>query len=156
MLFKRKNRRVIPRWRDFKTTLALGELHNSRDAEPLSPNDQEAVARRIAEFQVDRDIWHAADLLSSAFVVGDLKRASSQGISKYRAMADLYLAREELIASTPVAETAVNRALVEASKIEDKEVAFIAEQVRNLEANKRSRIPVAQVSASGAGPFLSK
>ena len=47
-------------------------------------------------------------------------------------MADLYLAREELIASTPVAETAVNRALVEASKIEDKEVAFIAEQVRNL------------------------
>jgi hypothetical protein len=81
-----------------------------------------------------------------------ISRASSQGISKYRAMADLYLAREELIASTPVAETAVNRALVEASKIEDKEVAFIAEQVRNLEATKRSRIPVAQVSASGTGP----
>ncbi|MFZ0318541.1 MAG: hypothetical protein WAL56_05395 [Candidatus Sulfotelmatobacter sp.] len=61
-------------------------------------------------------------------------------------MANLYLAREELIASTPNAETAVNRALVEAAKIEDKEVSFIAEQVRKLEAAKKSRIPVAQVS----------
>ena len=75
MLFERKDRRVIPRWRDFKTTLALGELHNSKDPEPPSSDDQEAIARRTAEFQVDRDIWHAADLLSSAFVVGDLKSA---------------------------------------------------------------------------------
>jgi tetratricopeptide (TPR) repeat protein len=81
-----------------------------------------------------------------------ISRASSQGISKYKAMADLYLAREELIASTPIAETAVNRALIEASKIEDKEVAFIAEQVRSLEVTKKSRIPAEQVSASGAGP----
>jgi tetratricopeptide (TPR) repeat protein len=75
LLFERKDRRVIPRWRDFKTTLALGELHNSKDAEPLSSDDQEAIARRVEEFQVDQDIWHAADLLSSAFVVGDLKSA---------------------------------------------------------------------------------
>jgi len=77
-----------------------------------------------------------------------ISRASSQGNSTYKAMASLYLAREELIASTPAAEIAVNRALVEASKIEDKEVILIAEQVRKLEATKKSRIPVEQVSAS--------
>ncbi len=75
MLFERKDRRVIPRWRDFKTTLALGELSNSKDAEPLGPDDHEAIARRVEEFRIDQDIWHAADLLSSAIVVGDLKSA---------------------------------------------------------------------------------
>jgi tetratricopeptide (TPR) repeat protein len=71
-----------------------------------------------------------------------ISRASAQGISKYKTMANLYLAREELIASTSAAETAVKRALVDASKIEDKEVAFIADQVRKLEASTKSKIPV--------------
>lgn len=75
MLFERKDRQVIPRWRDFKTTLALGELRNSKDSEPLNSDDREAIARRVEEFRVDHDIWHAADLLSSAFVVGDLQSA---------------------------------------------------------------------------------
>jgi hypothetical protein len=71
-----------------------------------------------------------------------ISRATAQGNSKYRAMACLYLAREELIGSTTAAETAVNRALVEASKTEDKEVAFIAEQVRKLEAAMKAKIPI--------------
>jgi hypothetical protein len=57
-------------------------------------------------------------------------------------MANLYLAREELIASTPSAETAVNRALVDASRMEDKEVALIADQVRKLESSAKSKIPI--------------
>ncbi|MFZ0299703.1 MAG: tetratricopeptide repeat protein [Candidatus Sulfotelmatobacter sp.] len=75
MLFERKDRRVLPRWRDFRTTLALGELQNSKEAEPISSEDRDAIARRVEEFQIDRDIWHAADLLSSAFVVGDQENA---------------------------------------------------------------------------------
>jgi tetratricopeptide (TPR) repeat protein len=71
-----------------------------------------------------------------------ISRASEQGIAKYRAMASLYLAREELIASTPSAEAAVNRTLVDASKIEDKEVALIADQVRKLEESTKSKIPI--------------
>ena len=75
MFFERKDRHVVPRWRDFKTTLALGELKNSREAEPISQEDKDAIARRVEEFRIDEDIWHAADLLSSAFVVGDLEGA---------------------------------------------------------------------------------
>jgi tetratricopeptide (TPR) repeat protein len=71
-----------------------------------------------------------------------ISRAASQSNLKYRVMAGLYLAREELIAATAVAETAVNRALVDASKLKDKEVALIAEQVRKLEASTRSKIPI--------------
>ena len=71
MLLEQKNRHVVPRWRDFQTTLSLGELQNSKEPDPISPEDKEAISRRVAEFNVDRDVWHAADLLSSAFVVGD-------------------------------------------------------------------------------------
>ncbi len=70
-----------------------------------------------------------------------ISRATAQGNSKYRAMARLYLAREELIAATPAAKTAVNRALLDAAKVEDKEVAFIADQVRTLEASTKSENP---------------
>ena len=53
MLFERKDRHVVPRWRDFKTTLALGELQHSKESEPIGADDQEAIARRIEEFQVE-------------------------------------------------------------------------------------------------------
>jgi tetratricopeptide (TPR) repeat protein len=73
VFFERKDRHVIPRWRDFRTTLALGELQDSKESEPIGSDDREAIARRLEEFRVDHDLWHAADLLSSAFVVGDLE-----------------------------------------------------------------------------------
>ena len=71
-----------------------------------------------------------------------ISRATAQGNTKYGVMASLYLAREELLASTPSAETAVNRALVDASKVEDKGVALIADQVRRLEASAKSKVRI--------------
>lgn len=76
MLLEPRDRHVVPRWRDFKTTLSLGELQNSKDPDPIGPEDKEAISRRVAEFNVNRDVWHAADLLSSAFVVGDSDSAA--------------------------------------------------------------------------------
>lgn len=75
MLLEQKDRNVIPRWRDFRTTLELGELENTREREPISPDDREAIARRVEEFEAHGDIWHAADLLSSAYVIGDTESA---------------------------------------------------------------------------------
>jgi len=75
LLFEVKDRQVVPRWRDFNTTLSLGELQNSRNPPPISPDDKDAIARRVEEFEMDRNVWHAADLLSSAFVIGDLEHA---------------------------------------------------------------------------------
>ncbi len=61
-----------------------------------------------------------------------IDRANRLGIQKYCLMADLYLAREEVLARTSATRTAVQQALAKASKSTDKEVAVIAEQVRRL------------------------
>jgi tetratricopeptide (TPR) repeat protein len=61
-----------------------------------------------------------------------IERASRLDIQKYCLMADLYLAREEVLARTSATRTAVEQALAKASKSTDKEVAVVAEQVRRL------------------------
>lgn len=70
MFLEQRDRRIVPRWRDFKTTLALGELDDRRPPMPVSVVDQDALTRLASEWQKHRTIWHAADLLSSSFVLG--------------------------------------------------------------------------------------
>lgn len=70
MFLENRNRRVVPRWRDHKTTLALRELSNAKAKDPMSAEDTTALARRASEWHNNTTIWHAADLLSSAYVVG--------------------------------------------------------------------------------------
>lgn len=79
MFFEDLNRRVLPRWRDHRTTLVLGELFDSKDREPVADHDREALVRRASEWRADPTLWNAADLVSSAFVVGvskDFKEAA--------------------------------------------------------------------------------
>ena len=74
MFLEEQNRRVLPCWRDFNTTLQLGELTNLKPREPVSIEDNDAVTRRASEWQHNPTIWNAADLLSSAFVIGNPDR----------------------------------------------------------------------------------
>jgi tetratricopeptide (TPR) repeat protein len=84
-----QNRRVLPRWRDFETTLRLGELRNLKPREAVSREDSEIVARRFFEWQHNPTIWHAADLLNSAFVIGnnESRREAVEFILHNRALA---------------------------------------------------------------------
>jgi tetratricopeptide (TPR) repeat protein len=75
LLWEQKDRHIVPRWRDFRTTLSLGELQDAKERPPIASDDKNAVAHRVQEFEANRDIWHAADLLSSAFVIGDSESA---------------------------------------------------------------------------------
>jgi uncharacterized protein HemY len=70
-----------------------------------------------------------------------IERANKLGIRKYSLMADLYLAREEILASTSEAPTAVQQALAKASASSEKEVAVIADQVRGLFEKRKSESP---------------
>lgn len=70
MFLDQRDRRIVPRWRDHQTTLALGELSDSKSFSRASGSDSEALARRASEWRHTPTIWHAADLLSSAFVLG--------------------------------------------------------------------------------------
>jgi len=69
MFREQRNRHVIPRWRDFQTTLSLGELKNTKPRTSLSVADRETLQRRRSDWESDPTIWNAADLLSSSFVV---------------------------------------------------------------------------------------
>lgn len=89
MFLEERNRRILPRWRDFETTLRLGELSNLKPRAPVSTEDSEIVSRRALEWQHNATIWHAADLLNSAFVIGndDRSREVAEFILHNRALA---------------------------------------------------------------------
>jgi tetratricopeptide (TPR) repeat protein len=103
------NRNVVPRWRDFVTTSALGELTSTKSSDPLSHEDFEALSQRASEWENNQTIWHAADLLSSAFVVGEVDpRASAvQYILNNRDKAPLPLVRLAQSIANPAEEQTV-------------------------------------------------
>ena len=66
------DRKIIPRWRSFWTTAALGQLgpaetHDAELVQLPSASNTEA----LAAWHLNPTIWHALDLVGSAFVVGD-------------------------------------------------------------------------------------
>ena len=70
MFLNPQTRHIVPRWRDFRTTLALGELRNLTEPHSLSETNKDTLDRLIADWRNNPTVWHAGDLLSSAFVLG--------------------------------------------------------------------------------------
>ena len=64
---KNKHRTVIPRWRLFEVTTRLGELSNVHKRVRARGNDV-SIADLVRDFKEYPTIWHAADLMSVAFV----------------------------------------------------------------------------------------
>jgi tetratricopeptide (TPR) repeat protein len=61
-----------------------------------------------------------------------IERAGKFGVQRYRLLAELYLAREELLAKTPVSRATAERALAGASRSTEKDVSVVAVQIRKL------------------------
>jgi tetratricopeptide (TPR) repeat protein len=76
-----------------------------------------------------------------------IEKATKLGDQKYSLLADLYLAREELLAGTPVSRTAAKRALFGASKSIEKDVVVVATQVQRLLERAASGNPSQSPSA---------
>ncbi len=88
-----KERTVIPRWRDFRTTVAIGELKSSAESEPaLQFPKGDFLASKVRDWSNNKDIPHAADLVSAAFV---LKRYQDA-----REAAEFLIAKREHVPST--------------------------------------------------------
>ncbi len=62
-------RRVIPNWRDFKSTLENGELKCQLDKSFKIPNSDRLLQERIDDFLNSSSIGTAADLVSVAYVL---------------------------------------------------------------------------------------
>jgi tetratricopeptide (TPR) repeat protein len=85
----RDDRRIIPRWRSFTASLARGELDPlvTGRAKP-SADDQEALARRAADFDRDGGRVYASDFVASALVLGP----SSAALAAARRLSEGHLA----------------------------------------------------------------
>lgn len=65
VIYEIKERRVIPNWRDYKRTLQLGELNSvNKKINPIDIN----IDRAIFDWQINKDIGTAADVINSSFV----------------------------------------------------------------------------------------
>jgi len=65
VIYEIKERRVIPNWRDYKRTLQLGELNVAN--KKYKPIDI-SIDRAIFDWQLNKDIGTAADVINSSFV----------------------------------------------------------------------------------------
>ncbi len=71
MFTDNKDRKVIPRWRDFATTTALGELSSPTASRKEAEQDaREHASLLYRQWKDHPTIWYAADVLSSAVVLG--------------------------------------------------------------------------------------
>ncbi|MDQ3132287.1 MAG: hypothetical protein M3Q99_16185 [Acidobacteriota bacterium] len=68
--FNDKNRKVIPRLRDFKTTLILGELRSAISTEAKHIHPDTAIDDQIEDWKKNRSLSFASDLIGSGFVLG--------------------------------------------------------------------------------------
>ncbi len=80
-LFEHKDRRVIPNWRSFCKTTALGEL-NSFQVNNQFPIVETNINDYVFDWKLNNDIVHAADLLSAAIInnkreEGEVKKAAN-------------------------------------------------------------------------------
>jgi tetratricopeptide (TPR) repeat protein len=64
----KEKRNLIPRWRSFRETLALGELAAPPKELTTPPSDGQ-LQRRMWEWSQNRTVWHAADLVGAAFIL---------------------------------------------------------------------------------------
>lgn len=77
--FKKEKRNVIPRWRSFRDTLALGELESPSSRPKRNPSDQ-YLRERLRDWSTNRTVWHAADAVTAAVAINrpDLAREPAE------------------------------------------------------------------------------
>jgi tetratricopeptide (TPR) repeat protein len=78
---EKKERRLIPNWRDFSTTISLGELDASSITPIVKPNL--SIENYIEDFRENESVPFAADLLSAAVVNGFTDKKEVKNAAQY-------------------------------------------------------------------------
>src|SRR6184192_1342022 len=76
-------RKIIPRWRDFLTTASLGLLS---PAPAKAPSQIEVEVKLLETYQSwlsHRTLWHALDLVGSAYALGDTADEEVNSAAKF-------------------------------------------------------------------------
>lgn len=67
---ERKDRKVIPRWRSFRTTAALSELNSSESKPKPDSPERDFLADKARDWEEHKTLWHASDLVGAGIVLG--------------------------------------------------------------------------------------
>lgn len=72
MFIEKTDRKIIPRWRDFLTTVGLGELSSGKSRENGNPaiGADRSLSELKKSWTASGTLWHALDLIGGAFVLG--------------------------------------------------------------------------------------
>jgi tetratricopeptide (TPR) repeat protein len=99
-----KDRNIIPRWRDYRTTVALGELDPVGSKSEPSENKRDYLKSKLIDWEQNRTLSYASDLMGAALVLGrgtDATEAAtyllsqSSGASKFlKGHAEKYLSHK--------------------------------------------------------------
>ncbi len=81
-LFEHKDRRVVPNWRSFGKTTLLGEL-NSFQKERQEPIEASSIEDYVIDFEINKTVIHAADLLSAAIVNNKREHKAAISAAKF-------------------------------------------------------------------------
>src|SRR3989442_11099601 len=65
-----KDRRVVPRWRDFRTTAQTGELEREQFGSPFVIEPGKYFEEKLIAWQQERSVETAAEVVTSALVLG--------------------------------------------------------------------------------------
>ena len=66
-----KKRNIIPRWRDFKQTILLGELTPTKNIHLKVPSYPDPHQRKINDWKMDKSVRNAIELLNSSYILDD-------------------------------------------------------------------------------------
>jgi tetratricopeptide (TPR) repeat protein len=127
LFLPKTNRKIIPRWRDFWTTAALGQLSPAEisvDSASLPRADQ--LEAREA-WLLRPTLWHALDLIGSAFVVSDLTDPEVLSAAKYL--------ESRIKDCPPPAQRLIHKVLYPTS-----ELGIVAESLNSSEERVRTEI----------------
>ena len=69
------NREIIPRWRDLKSTILLGELTPARSDEPLIVPSPRLLEDKIRDWESERSLPYAAEVVGASLVLGQPGKA---------------------------------------------------------------------------------
>ncbi len=136
LLVPDKDRRVIPRWREFRTTLETGEL-DGRPVDLKVFESREYFEEKLEQWRDDRRIETAADLVTAALVLGRHRDAEDaarflllpdgQATEAVKVVAEMVLAPEDQVGRVRLGEL----------KDIDTEAEVVRLRIRSLRAQLR-------------------